>query len=162
MRKLQWRLLTFGLALSLTALPARSGGNLGLQLESRMVLMTGCAIWSGSAPDQSEQDGVRIVCSPDASSLAVNVNSPGTVRQPEGLGGTSPVKFVPSRFPFKPTARYSDTAFAHPLVSTDFFGIQLSGVGLFIPVPASGWRMTGTSDAGWQPELDLLRITLSW
>lgn len=160
MTKFRWRLLAVGVSLNLAMLPARSSGNLGLQLESRMVLMSGCVIWSGPAPDRSEQEGVRIVCSPDASSLAVNLNSSSTARPPEGVAA-SPVKFFAARYAAPPLS--TDAAWTRQAAGfTNDFGIQLSGAGLFIPTPTSGWSLTRTADQACDSFPDMWRVTLSW
>jgi hypothetical protein len=152
----KWRWLVLGMSLQFAVLPARSGGNLALQMEARMVLQTGCAIWTGEAANTATAQGMRIVCSPDASSLAVNVNAAQNVPASEESGSAArPFTFAPASF--HPNAPWA----ARSLGSTEF-GMKLTALGGFIPLPASGWGMRSMTGSAWSPDVGLLSITFSW
>lgn len=165
MRTFHYQHFAVGLLLSCLTLPARTAGNMGLQLESRMVLMSGCAITSGEQASTSDQPprGVQIVCSPDASSLAVGVNGASGARAGDGASlASSPVRFQAMHYIAPPG--YHHAAWAEPRISVANFGMQLSGMGAVISLPASDWRMTRTLGATWggDAEPESLEITLSW
>lgn len=179
------------LGLGLISFQAYSAGNMGGQVDAKMVLYGGCTISNasnagtvgvnmgtldfGSQPatftgvlTAGTTGGVggagatQVVCSPDVTAMTVSVSGGNNAGQGASVGtGTRAMKLGSSYLPYEV---YSDAALttAYPANSTGL-GVVLPGTGAPINLPVHG-RINKTNPSGMTSGsyVDVLQVTLSW